>query len=206
MSTCRLPGEHGPMASPCCLADLLAPSGAPPLLWNYRGVVADMRRTKSELRRSVRRDQQERIEQAAAVAASCPVSDTVAALRPLLGPPKRRCHARQGLPLVLNADGEPARTHEEAEQIWIRHFSSLEAGQAISPQDLANKCLQRQLDRDLDALCISREDFPSRCELESSLRATKGARAAGVDKLPGEILKFAASTSSRHEDVGAVAF
>ena len=71
------------------------------------------------------------------------------------------------------------------------------AGQAISPQDLASKCLQRQLDRDLDALCLSREDFPSRCELESSLRATKAARAAGVDKLPGEILKFAASTSSR---------
>ena len=62
---------------------------------------------------------------------------------------------------------------------------------------------------------LVREDFPSRCELESSLRATKGARAAGVDKLPGEILSllppprpvpFPIGLEDRHEDVRAVAF
>eukprot|EP00439_Symbiodinium_sp_Y106_P020570 s2823_g2.t1 len=127
-------------------------------------VVGDLRHTKQELRTAVRHDQRLHVE------------------KQLLP---------QGLPLVLNSDGEPAQTQEEAEQIWIRHFSSLEAGQTVDPTEFAARCLERQLNRDLDALCIVR------CELEQAIRSTQTGRAAGVDGLPGEILHRAAAASSR---------
>ena len=160
-------------------------------------VVGDLRRTKQGLRTAVRHDQRLHVEKAALAASRCPVAITVSALRPLLGPPKRRCRARQGLPLVLNSDGEPAQTQEEAEQMWIRHFSGLEAGQIVDPTEFAARCLQRQLNRDLDALCIARSEFPSRCELEQAIRSTQTGRAAGVDGLPRQILHHAAAASSR---------
>ena len=93
--------------------------------------------------------------------------------------------------MVLNDNGVPAQSQEEAEAIWIRHFSSLEAGRVASPVDLAGKCMARQSRRELEELCIDRHDFPSRCELESSLRSTQTGRAQGVDGLPGEILRMA---------------
>ena len=55
----------------------------------------------------------------------------------------------------------------------------------------------RQSARDLDELSIHYSDLPTRCELEASLRATQTGRAAGVDQLPGEILHYAAASSSR---------
>ncbi|CAE7254309.1 PEPKR2 [Symbiodinium sp. CCMP2592] len=161
-------------------------------------VATDMRQTKHDLRASIRHDQKHRVTQAALEATTNPVADTVTALKPLLGPPKRRCRVRQGLPMVLDEKGNVADTPEEAEQIWIRHFSGLEDGKTSEPLDLVTKCFSRQLDRDLDLLSLSATDFPSRCELERSIRSTKTGRAAGVDNLPGEILHYAAGSASRH--------
>ena len=61
----------------------------------------------------------------------------------------------------------------------------------MDPTEFAARCLERQLNRDLDALCIAR------CELEQAIRSTQTGRAAGVDGLPGEILHRAAAASSR---------
>ena len=60
---------------------------------------------------------------------------------------------------------------------------------------MADKCMVRQFRRELDELCIDRRDFLSRCELEGSSRSTQTGRATGVDRLPGEILHLAASSS-----------
>eukprot|EP00439_Symbiodinium_sp_Y106_P031066 s7066_g3.t1 len=119
---------------------------------SFRDTVADLRKTKSELRASIRQDRKQRIEQTASEASACPVAHVVSKLRPLLGPPKRRCRSRQGLPLVLAESGEPAKSQEEAEQIWIRHFSGLEDGHVISPVALARHYFDRQFARNLEAL------------------------------------------------------
>ncbi|CAE7260050.1 unnamed protein product [Symbiodinium sp. CCMP2592] len=160
-------------------------------------LAADMRTTKHELRQAIRHDQEQRIQNAAAAAARAPPSETLAALRPLLGPSKRRCRGRQSLPVIHDTAGKPATTPEEAESIWIQHFAGVEDGRVIAPADLASDCLRRQLRRDLDDLSIQREDLPTRWELEASLRSTHPGRATGVDDLPGEILHYAASASSR---------
>ena len=107
-------------------------------------VVAEMRRTKTDLRQAVRRDQGQRIDFAAHQAQQCPTSQVVSALRPLLGPPRRRQRGRQGLPLVLKQDGTPATSQEEAEDVWLQHFAGIEAGHVESPASLARKCMARQ--------------------------------------------------------------
>ena len=89
---------------------------------------------------------------------------------------------------MLKADGTPAATHEEAEEVWLQHFAGIEDGHVESPVSLAVKCLARQQSRDLSALMISREDLPSRNELEASLRAVQVGRAVGTDGLPGRPL------------------
>ena len=151
-------------------------------------VTAELRRTKTELRQAVRQDRGVRIEEAARQAAILPTSQTVAALRPLLGPPKRRQRASQGLPMVLREDGLPAASLEEAEEVWLRHFAGIEDGHVIEPEVLAAKCLARQQARDLTAFTVARAEFPTRNELEASLRAVQVGRAAGTDGLPGEFL------------------
>ena len=53
---------------------------------------------------------------------------------------------------MLAESGEPAKSQEEAEQIWIRHFSGLEDGHVISPVALARHYFDRQFARNLEAL------------------------------------------------------
>ena len=157
-------------------------------------VIAELRRTKTELRQAVRQDQGHRIEDVARQAAASPASQVVAALRPVL---KRRQRARQGLPMVLTEEGIPAASPEEAEEVWLRHFAGIEDGHVTEPEVLAAKCLARQQSRDLAAFTIAREELPTRNELEASLRAVQVGRAAGTDGLPGELLHFAPGAASR---------
>ncbi|CAE7575846.1 unnamed protein product [Symbiodinium sp. CCMP2592] len=144
------------------------------------GFAAELRQTRKLLRQAVRHDVQHRITTVAAEAEHCATAEAVRRLKPILGPPKRKARTHKGLPLVLMRDGNPATTAEEVEDTWVQHF----AGAAKSNH------------RGIDLIPITKEDLPSRIELETALRATSTGRASGLDGIPGEALHFAVAAAS----------
>ena len=163
----------------------------------FQGLVQELQLARGKLRQLIRQDVKQRVQETATAAASIPTADVVTRLRPILGPPKRRAKQRQSLTTVCGADGQAARTTEEAEELWISHFAGLEAGLKVGPIELARRIQADQLVRDLDAHILHARDVPSRAELEQALRQTQMDRAIGVDNVPGEVLHLAAGTVSK---------
>ena len=162
-----------------------------------RGLVEDLQAAKHCLRRSIRHDISSRIHETAAAAASLPCADVVTRLRPLLGPSKRRVRQRKALQSVCRPDGTPAQSASEVEDIWIEHFGNLEDGTKVDPVAFVRGIQGAQDSRDLEFYSLGVSDVPSRLELEQAFRQTQIGRAVGLDRIPGELLHFAADSASR---------
>ena len=162
-----------------------------------RGLVHDLQAAKHLLRKSIRQDISSRIHETAAAAASLPCADVVTRLRPLLGPPKRRVRQRQALHSVCHPDGRPAQSATEVEDIWIEHFGNIEDGTKVDPVAFVRSIQETQDGRDLESYSLGVSDVPSRLELEQAFRQTQTGRAVGLDRIPGELLHFAADSASR---------
>ena len=161
-----------------------------------QGLVGELRDTKGVLRHHIRQDILKRVSDTAAQAATTSKADVVSRLRPLLGPPKRKVRQRRALHGICHPNGEPAQTPDEAEDIWIRHFAGIEDGEKVDPLQLVESCHLFQSTKDLDAYELTADSLPTRTELEQSLRSTQTNRAIGLDKVPGELLHFAAGQAS----------
>ncbi|OLP86094.1 hypothetical protein AK812_SmicGene32832 [Symbiodinium microadriaticum] len=184
-------------AFPVCVGRVLAVFPNISMHRRFQGLVQELQLARDKLRQLIRQDVKQRVQETATAAATIPTADVVTRLRPILGPPKRRAKQRQSLTTVCGADGQAARTAEEAEELWISHFAGVEAGLKVGPVELARSIQTDQLDRDLDAHILHAKDIPSRAELEQALRQTQMDRAIGVDNVPGEVLHLAAGTASK---------
>ena len=153
--------------------------------------VQELRSLKPALRKSIQKDRAEYLKSVAKSATRSTTKNVVDRLRPLLGPPKRRQKGVQPVPAVQLEDGTLAKDSHEAEARWIRHFSSIEAGEPQAAELIVANCLRRQDQQDLEDLVIDRQDLPTRVELEQGLRASPTARAAGKDKVPADVLHVA---------------
>lgn len=99
----------------------------------------------------------------------------------------KRAHniGRKQLPMVELQDGSMATTREAATTRWREFFSDMEAG--------THTTLKRMQD-DFPAAgdCpISYDDLPSILEIEEQFRRSKSRKAAGLDRIPGELLRCA---------------
>ena len=150
--------------------------------------VLELRKLKPFLRKSLRSDQRHYITEIANEAAVSSTKDVVRKLRPLLGPPRRKQRGVVPLPALVLENGEFADTPAEADARWLRHFSAVEQGGPIDPQDMILRCYDRQREQDLEMLDVPECDLPTRCELESALRASRPGRAAGNDGLSPDVL------------------
>ncbi|CAE7240817.1 unnamed protein product [Symbiodinium microadriaticum] len=121
-------------------------------------------------------------------AATSSTKDVIQRLRPLLGPPRRKQRGTAPLPVVRLEDGTFAPTPQEADARWLRHFSAAEHGGPIEPDDLIQRCLNRQYGADLDAFDVDPHDLPTKCELEQAFRAAQPGRASGNDGMSPDIL------------------
>ncbi|CAE7631792.1 HET-E1, partial [Symbiodinium sp. KB8] len=153
-----------------------------------RHSVVELRKLKPAFRKSLRRDKGLYITQVALQAATSNTKDVVQRLRPLLGPPRRKQRGIAPLPVVRLEDGTFASTPQEADARWLRHFSAAEHGGPIEPDDLIQRCLNRQYGADLDAFDVDPHDLPTKCELEQAFRAAQPGRASGNDGMPPDIL------------------
>ena len=155
--------------------------------------VRELRTLQPELRRSIQRDRRDYLSGVAEAAASSSTKSVVDKLRLLLGPPKRRQRGLQAVPAIQLESGQLAGDKAEAEQRWIRHFASIEAGEPMDPETISRSCFDRHRQQDLSDLILDRADLPTRTELEKGLRLSPCGRAAGKDAVPGDVLHIAAA-------------
>ena len=156
-------------------------------------LIRELRALNPALRLSIRRDRKAYLAEVANAAATSTTKSIVAKLRPLLGPPKRRCRGEQSVPAIQLENGQLANDTAEAEQRWIRHFAAIEAGEPMPPARIAATCFERQRSQDLADVIVERADLPTRTELERGLRLSPCGRAAGKDAVPGDVLHVAAA-------------
>ncbi|CAE7903521.1 ML4 [Symbiodinium sp. KB8] len=93
-------------------------------------------------------------------------------------------------------DGSMAATPAEADARWLRHFSSIERGGPITPDDLVQRCVQRQCAFDLETFEVVQTDLPSKFDFEQAMRSAKLGRACGNDGFPADILHCHAGAMS----------
>ena len=148
------------------------------------------------MKREIRRAKEEYLRQAA----KGPEPQTAAnhMLRNLkkagLGKQTLRPFSRQ-LPLLLDDSQSPATTRAERDQLWLSHFGKQECGDIVQVADLLRDP-HPPICRD-DDIVWSLDMLPSRTELEDMFRRAPHDKAAGLDAIPGELLKASPSQLAR---------
>ena len=124
----------------------------------------------------------------------CHPQEIMTRLRGLqLGRRKVKSWKRQ-LPGLLQEDGTVTRNRDDADQLWLRYFGSMEAGVVMPMQDFFEQeaAVQPALDISMDAHL-----FPTLSEVEQTSRAVKPRKAAGLDQIPGDLLRIASRPLAR---------
>ena len=107
------------------------------------------------------------------------------AVNALLCRRRKKPFAPAVLPSVRDKDGKPCASPADAMRRWRQHFSDLEAGSDVSPQQLGHLALSRcgrawPMPTRLDCL-------PTPPELQRALLLAQSGKACGPDLLPGEL-------------------
>ncbi|CAE7754403.1 Pol, partial [Symbiodinium sp. CCMP2456] len=100
------------------------------------------------------------------------------------------------LPLLLDDQNQPTASKEDRDMVWLKHFGAQECGQILPVHTLAEtphpKIVQ---DRELEWTMGS---LPSIDELEKAYRRAPFNKSAGLDGIPGELLKAAPAALARN--------
>ena len=96
------------------------------------------------LRRSSRQDKAEHISRLADDLKDAPPSEVHAAFKILVRPARKTAGKTAPLPRLRKLDGSFCQDHSEVQQRCREHFSMLEAGLEVSPQELIQNCADGQ--------------------------------------------------------------
>ena len=93
------------------------------------------------------------------------------------------------LPKLRDQDGALVQGRLELDRVWLQYFGEQELGEKMATTDFIDKAVAEgnagvSYTPDADLL-------PKLSEIEVGWRATKTNKAAGLDGIPGELLKFA---------------
>ena len=107
-----------------------------------------------------------------------------------LGKKALRPISRQ-LPMLLDESQVPVTTREDRDKLWLSHFGKQECGETILTEDFVRDphppvCQDADIEWSFDML-------PSMTELENMFRRAPHNKAAGLDAIPGEMLKASPS-------------
>ena len=93
------------------------------------------------------------------------------------------------LPVLLNEQGQPAATRADRDKLWLSHFGQQECGDTITTSDfLLTPHKPVAVDETLE---WTTSMLPSLSELADAFRRAPYNKSAGLDGLPGELLKAA---------------
>ena len=155
-----------------------------------------LRSLMEQLRAALRHDRDVFVQAIAQEAQTMSQGAVYQRLRPLLrfGGNRRKHHVA---PAVRFKDGSLAEDATERLNAWIEHFSEMERGPRISPQDLLDHCRQFQQAQLCDFPEIGTGDIITRTGIEASFRGTAPGKSPGLDCIPGELLHFAPGPLAR---------
>ena len=161
--------------------------------WANRALVSSVlhlyhiRADSKRLRQACKRDRDVYVSGLADDLATCPNNEVFATLHKLLCHKRKKAYAPEPLPQVRDSQGEICLDAESARIRWREYFSAMEAGSSMSFEALAEHILKDQPNswpapQDLKGI-------PGLPDLTRVLLATKSGKAAGMDGLPGEMLR-----------------
>ena len=98
------------------------------------------------------------------------------------------------LPAMVMASGDIAQGRIDLDRLWLEHFCKQEAGEIMDADVFVRQTQDTARTPSFD---IDTSVVPTRSELEKVLGQTKTGKAAGLDEMPGELLRFLPSSVSR---------
>ncbi|CAE7190794.1 unnamed protein product, partial [Symbiodinium sp. CCMP2456] len=113
--------------------------------------------------------------------------DAYQALNRLLGLRQRRPYTPDVLPEILDSEGKPCSTADEATARWRSHFGAMEAGVEGTPELLASVVAEREglvWPRPADITML-----PSPGDVCCAMSTLKNRKASGPDGIPGEFFR-----------------
>ena len=84
-------------------------------------------------------------------------------------------------------DGSLAADQAESQEVWRQFAATLESGTITTPQDLLDRCHQRQQEHLRSAPGPKETNIPTLLQLEKSCRRIQPFKARGPDGLPGSL-------------------
>ena len=101
---------------------------------------------------------------------------------------------RRHLPGMMREDGSMTQDRADLDELWMRFFSSMEAGQVMDVSDFLTEAAAPRSSHEVE---LDLRAVPSLSALECYLRGTKPRKAPGLDAIPGEVLKLCAQPMAR---------
>ena len=111
--------------------------------------------------------------------------EAYAAVQAIMAKKRKKPFTPHVLPEIKDAQGNLCETPEATAARWREHFSSLEAGEAVTREELVAGALQPSTSCWPSPSPIT--DLPSPVDLRNAILLAKRRKACGPDALPGEI-------------------
>ena len=148
----------------------------------------------ARLRAIVRADKAQHLASLAASFGTCAPQEIMMRLRQMQLGRKKLKTWRAQLPGLIKPDGTRTLDRVDVDQVWLEYFNGLEAGEILPLRDFLASSARLKHPPDL---AMDADVFPDRLEIEQCLREVKPRKAAGLDSLPGDVLRIAAGPFAR---------
>ena len=148
------------------------------------------------LRKACRRDRDTYIERLAETISTAPSKEAFAAYHRILAHKRKKPFTIDPLPKILELDGTVCLDSDAMKRRWRQHFASLEGGQDVSFQLIADQAAEACSSTPAPHPDSIHEvpNLPNLCRV---LAATKTGKAPGMDSLPPELNRLYASATAR---------
>ena len=117
-------------------------------------------------------------------------SDILSTLKPFIGSSNALKQGPKPLPFILDEEGRPCQTAEEAMNRWISFFKCMEGGQRMTESEQRQCWLNNLRSQAADSMEVHVVEVPSLVELEAAFRRVKKGKASGPDHLPSELFHY----------------
>ena len=125
----------------------------------------------------------------------CPPQDIMKQVKCLQLGRRRQKKWMSHMPGLTMADGQPTRDRGDLDDLWMNFFCQMEAGDIM---DMTTFVANAAGPREVPDVSLDLQAIPTLFEVERTLREVKVGKSAGLDSIPGELLRGAPKAVARH--------
>ena len=120
------------------------------------------------------------------IPASACASQILTLMKPCIGTSNSRKRSRPCLPYVLNDNGDPCQSAEEARDRWINFFAAMEGGSKVATTEQRALWIENLQNFRATEFNYGIHELPTLFDLECALRRVRNGKATGEDDIPSE--------------------